>query len=155
MIRRLALGARRYSSKPDTGKWKHLEQSFDIDKIRTEERVEISPNLLPNLPSEKLVYEPSEFFSLAKKRYEATNNQIKRLEGVTKPDRFAELNVNPLDLWKSPTALSSYITTNGRIMPGYVNGNKGATQKKLSKAIRRCRAAGLLSTVHRSVFESN
>ena len=78
---------------------------------------------------------------------------MKKLQGQTPPDRFAALGVDPRDLWKSPTALSEFITTNGKIMPGWVLGNKGSTQRKLAKAIRRCRAAGLLSTVHRSVFE--
>lgn len=152
MIRRIA-GIRHYSTKePAKRSWGAITQAFSVSKP-ADDRVEISPNLLPKFGPNQLTYEASDF-SLAKRRYDGTAKDIAQLEGLTKVDKFAQLNVNPLELWKSPTALSNYITSNGRIMPGYVTGNKGTTQKKLSKAIRRCRAAGLLSSVHKSVFDS-
>lgn len=70
---------------------------------------------------------------------------------VAKVDKFKATGINPLALWKYPSSLSQYITTNGKIIPGYQHGTKGKNQKRLAKAIRRCRAAGLLSYVHRGV----
>lgn len=75
----------------------------------------------------------------------------KNARAVTKVDKFKVTGINPLALWKHPSALSQFITTNGKIIPGYMHGTKGKNQKRLSKAIRRCRAAGLLSHVHRGV----
>lgn len=165
-IRRWTLGAPRslnrlYTSrgaapkdiKKETQPWLQLSRSFVVPEVSAEKKVEIAPRLQPRFPPGQTVYESSDF-TLAKRKYEATARSIAAYEGLTRHDRFAKLNANPLELWKSPTALSEFITSNGKIMPSWVLGNKGKTQKKLAKAVRRCRAAGLLSTVHRSVFDS-
>lgn len=124
-----------------------------MPEVSAEKKVDIAPRLLPKFPPGQTVYESSDF-SLAKRKSEATARSIAAYEGLSRHDKFAKLNADPLELWKSPTALSEFITSNGKIMPSWVLGNTGKTQKKLAKAVRRCRAAGLLSTVHRSVFDS-
>lgn len=110
-------------------------------------RQEIDPSLLPRLGTDgSKVYEPFDF-SLAAKH--VTRRKLQRRP---KNDRFDLTGVNPLELWKSPDVLSHFVTSNGKIIPGYVLGTQGKNHKKLAKAIRRARAAGLLSPLHRSVF---
>ncbi|KAF5100901.1 hypothetical protein DV451_002376 [Geotrichum candidum] len=55
---------------------------------------------------------------------------------------------DPLDFWRYPEVLTDFITTNGKIIPGHSLGNNGKTQRRVAKAIRRARAAGLLSYFH-------
>ncbi|KAA8904516.1 hypothetical protein TRICI_005461 [Trichomonascus ciferrii] len=90
-------------------------------------------------------YDPFDF-SMAKLRLERLERR-----NATPTDRFKELKMDPLKLWKHPQELSDYISDSGRILPGYLHGHKKKTQKRLAKAIRRARAAGLLSPVHKHV----
>lgn len=90
-------------------------------------------------------YDPFDF-SMARLRLERLERR-----NATPTDRFKELKMDPLRLWKHPQELSDYISDSGRILPGYLHGHKKKTQKRLAKAIRRARAAGLLSPVHKHV----
>lgn len=64
-------------------------------------------------------------------------------------DIFVKSGVNPLDLYAMPEILSRFISQTGQILPREVTGCNAANQKKLGIAIKRARAAGLLSTTHR------
>lgn len=66
-------------------------------------------------------------------------------------DQFKAHKMDPVKLWKNPVQLSEFITDNGQIIPGYKNGHRKKTQKRLAKAIRRARAAGLISSVHKDI----
>lgn len=90
-------------------------------------------------------YDPFDF-SLAKLRLERAERN-----NAPPKDKFKQIKLDPLKLWKYPRDLSDYISDSGRIMPGYVNGHKKKTQKRLAKAIRRARSAGLLSPMHKHV----
>lgn len=70
--------------------------------------------------------------------------------------RFSQVNipldksfVNLDDIWKNPQLLSDYVNSNGKILKGVVTGNSPKTQKKIAKAIRRARAAGLMPYFHK------
>lgn len=117
---------------------KHFQ---DTDKTAQEESIDMEfvKTFTPGM-----TYDPFDF-SVASARLE---KKVKRTRPAV--DNFAKHNVDPLKAWKYPELLSNYITTNGQIMPGYVLGHKRKTQKRLSKAIRRARAAGLLSSVHKA-----
>lgn len=103
----------------------------------------IAPELIPNL-NHQVTYEPYDF-SLSKQRWA-------RRQPRQKHDRFSNSSVDPLSLWRYPDVLSEYITANGKILPSHMTGMSGHNHKRLAKAIRRARAAGLLSHVHRSVM---
>lgn len=66
-----------------------------------------------------------------------------------KTDIFMELGIDPLDLYTMPELLSRFVTSTGQIMPRERTGCTGANQKKLAIAIKRARAAGLLSCVQK------
>ncbi|PVU96149.1 hypothetical protein BB559_002496 [Furculomyces boomerangus] len=68
---------------------------------------------------------------------------VKQEEGVKDP--FKELNIDPLIEYKNTKMMQYYLTEMGRIIPRGKNGLSAKTQKKLSKAIKRARAFGLLS----------
>lgn len=139
---------RTYATKKPSGEWNALRKGMQFAGEARKE-APIASNFMPRFPATQSTYEPFDF-SLEKKH--AIKKEMQKTEKV---DRFDSLGVNPLELWKSPMALQEFVTTNGKIIPGYALGLKGKNQKKLAKAIRRCRAAGLLSHVHRSVFEAS
>lgn len=115
---------------------------------------QIDPSLLPRVKEGQTVYEPADF---ALKARGAAQMQAK-MDALMNPpvkDVFRELKLDPLQLWKSPTLLSKFITQNGKIMPGFVNQLKSKSQRQVARAVRRCRAAGLLSPVHQAVFREN
>lgn len=121
-----------------------MEERKTAEAVLMQDRNVIDKSFVPNFQT-NATYDPFDF-SMAKLRLD--RSKARRL---VKRDQFAERKVNPLSLWKDDQALSDFITSNGRILPGHITGLKGKTQKRLAKAIRRCRAAGLLSTVHQSV----
>lgn len=57
-------------------------------------------------------------------------------------------NINPLDLYTSPEILSQYMSSTGKILHSDVTGLSAKNQRRLSKAIRRAQAIGLLSKTH-------
>lgn len=90
-------------------------------------------------------YDPFDF-SMDKLRLQ----QVYRAH-LPKKDIFDKNEINPLSLWTDSKSLSKFISTNGSILPGRMTGTRGKNQRRLAKAIKRARAAGLLSTVHRDV----
>lgn len=86
------------------------------------------------------VYDPFDF-SLTKLRIEQKENSNRVLDGI----HIKHPGVDPLTLWKYPSILGNFVNSNGKIRLGVLYGHSGKTHKRLSKAIRRARAAGLLS----------
>lgn len=105
--------------------------------------VEIDPSFYPRLEP-GLTYDPFDF-SIKKiklDRQARLGSKTNKLEG------------DPLKLWKNTDILAEFVNSNGMIIQGSVSGLPPKTQKKLSKAIRRARAAGLMPYFHKPVFNS-
>ncbi|CDR38911.1 CYFA0S02e08438g1_1 [Cyberlindnera fabianii] len=113
------------------------------DSNQSEAPVKLESNVVRYFASDEL-YDPFDF-SLAKLRLErrayAENNAGRKF--------FDEKRVNPLDCYTNTKYLSSYLTSTGRIHPREVTKLSLKNQKRLAKAIKRARAAGLLSSVHK------
>lgn len=73
-----------------------------------------------------------------------------RTKNATKTDPFEKAGVDPRDLYTMPEILSRFLTSAGQILPRDITGCNSKNQKKLGIAIKRARAAGLLSTTHKS-----
>ncbi|ODV90600.1 hypothetical protein CANCADRAFT_2331 [Tortispora caseinolytica NRRL Y-17796] len=63
-------------------------------------------------------------------------------------DNFQYAGVDPLKFTKDPVFLSQFLRVDGSIKGGRENGLEPRTQRRLTKAIKRARAAGLLSHTH-------
>ncbi|KAJ3284638.1 hypothetical protein HK104_009839, partial [Borealophlyctis nickersoniae] len=59
-------------------------------------------------------------------------------------DVCAMLKINPLDKWKDARFLAHFIRDTGMIKPRTETGLSAANQKKLAKAIKRARVAGVI-----------
>lgn len=67
------------------------------------------------------------------------------------PDVFQKTGINPLDLYLFGGILLNYVSESGRIYHRDVNvGLNKKTHKRLTKAIKRARAAGILSYTSRA-----
>lgn len=103
--------------------------------------VKLMNSVTPNFQANTL-YDPFDF-SMARIRLErkqAKDNVSMRV--------FDEKRLNPLDFYLRTKYLSNYVSSTGRILPREVTKLTVKNQKRLAKAIKRARAAGLLSSVH-------
>lgn len=66
-------------------------------------------------------------------------------------DLFDKYGINPLDLYTNPEFLSQFVSSTGKILHRDVTGLSAKNQRRLSRAIRRCQAIGLMSKTHRDV----
>ncbi|CAG99238.1 Rsm18 [Kluyveromyces lactis] len=66
-------------------------------------------------------------------------------------DPFNKLKINPLDLYTNPEFLSRFVTSTGKILHRDVTGLSAKNQRRLTKAIKRCQAIGLMSKVHKDI----
>lgn len=66
-------------------------------------------------------------------------------------DIFDRLKINPLDLYTNPEFLSRFVNSTGKILHRDVTGLSAKNQRRLSKAIRRSQAIGLMSKTHKDV----
>ncbi|CAN6666852.1 hypothetical protein TRVA0_038S01112 [Trichomonascus vanleenenianus] len=133
------------SDRPKSKNYSALSASaFQMQKEAAEASAapEIDQSFIPRFEVGS-TYDPFDF-SLTKMRL----NQTKRIQSASK---FKDFKKDPLTYWKNPAFLSDFLTSNGKILPSYVTGYRKKTQKKLAKAIKRARSAGLLSPVHKSV----
>lgn len=106
-----------------------------------EQTVEIDPSFYPRFEI-GMTYDPFDF----------SMTKIK----MDRQARFSQMNnrldttsVDLDDIWKNPQLLSDFVNNNGKILKGVVTGNSPKTQKKIAKAIRRARAAGLMPYFHK------
>lgn len=67
----------------------------------------------------------------------------------TSRDPFERSGINPLNLYTMPLILSKFLSSTGQILPREITKCNSKNQKKLAIAIKRARACGLLSSVHR------
>ncbi|KAI8871417.1 37S ribosomal protein S18, partial [Ramicandelaber brevisporus] len=74
-----------------------------------------------------------------------------------KPDIFHAFDINPLHEYKYVSLLSQYVTDMGRIISREKTGLTKINQRRVSKAIRRARAFGLMPVTYKSpvMFEPN
>lgn len=114
-----------------------------VTQVETNKRVD--PRLMKNFARDS-TYDPFDF-SLAKIHLDKKNNAAKHKAN----DMFDKFGVNPLDLYTSPEILSQFISSTGKILHRDVTGLSAKNQRRLSKAIRRCQAIGLLSKTHKDV----
>ncbi|CEP63468.1 mitochondrial 37S ribosomal protein bS18m LALA0_S08e03158g [Lachancea lanzarotensis] len=66
-------------------------------------------------------------------------------------DLFDKNGVDPMDLYTNPEFLSQFVSSSGKILHRDVTGLSAINQRRLSKAIRRCQAIGLMSKTHKDV----
>ncbi|KAJ1648106.1 hypothetical protein J3B02_006519 [Coemansia erecta] len=70
-------------------------------------------------------------------------------------DPFVALGINPLKDYKNTNLLASFVTEMGKIKPRYKTGLTAKSQRRLSKAIKRARAFGLMPVTSRPYFMYN
>ncbi|ODV93823.1 hypothetical protein PACTADRAFT_30161, partial [Pachysolen tannophilus NRRL Y-2460] len=93
-------------------------------------------------------YDPFDF-SIAKLNLENRQRQeksrfVSQPKNIKKKDIFTSKNLNPLDFYCSPVFLSNFLTSSGQILPREQTNLTLKNQRLLAKAIKRCRAIGLI-----------
>ncbi len=137
-----------------------LEQDFSKD-----EALPIDPRFAKRFTEDE-VYDPFDF-SFARhqlnriKNTQRTNTidpfSSKEPQGAAKAvsDPFTRCNIDPTNLWAYNFILRYYVSEAGRIYHRDANVSVSAkNHKKLTKAIKRARAAGLISNVNNINFEN-
>lgn len=70
-------------------------------------------------------------------------------QSARKADPFERSGVDPLDVYTMPEILSKFLSLTGQILPRDLTGCTPNNQRKLVIAVKRARACGLLSSVHK------
>ncbi|VEU19445.1 DEKNAAC100078 [Brettanomyces naardenensis] len=94
-------------------------------------------------------YDPFDF-SVAKTRYNKKINHLNK-ERLMKKSSFNADEVNPSDFYCMPHLLTKYMNTSGQIQHHTVTGLVPKKQKAMTKAIKRSRAFGFMSSVAKDV----
>ncbi|CAI1952000.1 hypothetical protein SEUBUCD646_0E01350 [Saccharomyces eubayanus] len=114
------------------------KKSVDIEVSRTAQTKKIDQSLSKKLPK-GTIYDPFDF-SMGRihldRKYQASKNANR--------NDIMKSGVNPLEFYARPRILSKYVTTTGRIQHRDTTGLSAKNQRRLSKAIRRCQAIGLM-----------
>lgn len=105
----------------------------------------VDPRLMKRFARDS-IYDPFDF-SLARIHLDRKESSSNRSAN----DMFDKFGVNPLDLYTSPEILSQFLSSTGKILHRDVTGLSAKNQRRLSKAIRRAQAIGLLSKTHKDV----
>lgn len=92
-------------------------------------------------------YDPFDF-SNDKLDIQKRERRSARASGTSR-DPFENAGIDPLDVYMMPELLSRFLSSTGQILPREITGCNNKNQRKLSMAIKRARACGLLSSVHR------
>lgn len=140
------------ASKSNTSKaspFGSLKDAFaSANEIQTSAKTTINDRFIPNF-IDKTTYDPFDF-SIASQRYQ--NKVMKtQLSQHMKSSSFNALEINPTDFYVLPHLLSSYMNVSGQILHRSVTGLSPKKQKQMSKAIRRARSFGLMSSVAKDV----
>ncbi|KAK9473613.1 mitochondrial 37S ribosomal protein bS18m [Dipodascopsis tothii] len=114
-------------------------RQMDYARMKSSEQDTIAPRFFRNF-KQGVVYSPVDL-SYKKLRPKLDNGN---------DDRVAAVGIDPLTKVKDPHFLSDFITPMGNIKSAQENNVSKKTQRRLVKAIKRARAAGLLSTVHQT-----
>ncbi|KAH3684703.1 hypothetical protein WICPIJ_004338 [Wickerhamomyces pijperi] len=128
-----------------------LESTMDaaLNLNRTMEQAKtntILPSLIKNFNAGE-TYDPFDF-SIAKLNLD---RKQKKLNLANETGVFDKKKLNPLDYYTSPNELNKFVSSTGRIQARDVTKLTLKNQKRLSKAIKRSRAVGLMSSVHRVI----
>ncbi|KAG5357510.1 37S ribosomal protein rsm18 [Yarrowia sp. C11] len=111
------------------------------DQAQSENIPKIASNLVPKFALGQ-IYTP---FNMTVKAATQGNT-----EGVTKVDQFQEANFDPLKLWKDRVTLSQYVNYSGLISGSHTHHLNKKSHKKISKAVRRSRCAGIMPYLHKA-----
>lgn len=112
------------------------------------QKITIDNRFIPEF-NNKTTYDPFDF-SIASQRYQSKVYKTK-LAKQLKTSSFNSAEINPVNFYLLPHLLSSYVNQSGQIMHRSVTGLSNKKQKQISKAIRRARAFGLMSSVAKDV----
>ncbi|CCJ29519.1 unnamed protein product, partial [Pneumocystis jirovecii] len=124
------------------------EKAIDLD---TNHESKLNEVKLPIKPIPQYYYTPfksCQLYSPKDLSFEENLNYRYYYKPI-KEDPWKRLHTTPLKQYKSFNVLSDFITEMGRILPREETGCTAKHQRQLAKAIRRCRAIGLLSAVQR------
>ncbi|WP_259292766.1 30S ribosomal protein S18 [Candidatus Karelsulcia muelleri] len=88
-----------------------------------------------------------ESYPLVKNFYEPEIRYLTPLEIETKPENkycfFKKYNIKYID-FKNPSFLMKFLNERGEILPRRITGTSKKFQKKLKRAIKKCKHIGLL-----------
>lgn len=111
------------------------------DQAQTDHFPKINNSLVPKFGVSQ-IYTP---FNMTIKA--ATQHKT---EGVKKADQFKEAKFDPVKLWKDRMSLSQYVNYSGGITGSHTNHLSKQSHKKIAKAIRRSRCAGIMPYLHKA-----
>ncbi|KAK7207982.1 hypothetical protein BZA70DRAFT_272647 [Myxozyma melibiosi] len=83
--------------------------------------------------------------------YDLANFVRPKSRNALEGDKFKIAGLNPLDAWTDAILLSDYVSETGHILPSKETGNSFKTHRRLSRAIKRARAASLIGAHHRAI----
>lgn len=122
------------------------KKQVEVDSIKkAENSKKVDPRLMRRFVRDS-TYDPFDF-SLGRIHLDRKHS----LSNRSANDMFDKFGVNPLDLYTSPEVLSQFLSSTGKILHRDVTGLSAKNQRRVSKAIRRAQAIGLLSKTHRDV----
>ncbi|CAI4038519.1 hypothetical protein SMKI_05G1290 [Saccharomyces mikatae IFO 1815] len=114
------------------------KKSVNIEMGRAQQNKKIDQSLSKRLPK-GTIYDPFDF-SMGRihldRKYQANKSASR--------NDIMKSGANPLEFYARPRILSRYVTSTGRIQHRDVTGLSAKNQRRLSKAIRRCQAIGLM-----------
>lgn len=113
------------------------------DKGQADNYPKINNSLVPKFAVGQ-VYTPFNMTVKAAERHGSSS------EGAKKVDQFKEANFDPLKLWKDRMSLSTYVSHSGGISGSHTHHLSKTSHKKLAKAIRRSRCAGIMPYLHKA-----
>lgn len=122
------------------------KKQVEVDSIKkTENNKKVDPRLMKRFARDS-TYDPFDF-SLGRIHLDRKHSMSNRSAN----DMFDKFGVNPLDLYTSPEILSQFLSSTGKILHRDVTGLSAKNQRRVSKAVRRAQAIGLLSKTHKDV----
>lgn len=123
--------------------------SNSIDEKPTTVNEQFIPSFDSRHDSQKITYDPFDF-SIASQRFNSRVNAV-QFANKMKSSSFNSKEINPTDFYVLPHLLNGYMNESGQILHRSVTGLSGRKQKQMSKAIRRAKSFGLLSSVAKDV----
>lgn len=125
-----------------------FNNASSMNAVNETQRVVIDNRFIPDF-NNKTTYDPFDF-SVASQRYQSKVYKTK-LANKMKTASFNSQEINPVNFYVLPHLLSTYVNQTGQILHRSVTGLSNKKQKEMSKAVRRARAFGLMSSVAKDV----
>ncbi|KAJ1828839.1 hypothetical protein LPJ56_000851 [Coemansia sp. RSA 2599] len=137
-----------------------ISETVDKQKKTPAQLSRVRNRLIPNK-----IYENSEYTRTFEPKMTYQPRDLSEMS-VVKPSRrtqkvnssrdpFVTLGINPLESYKNTNILANFVTDMGKIKPRYKTGLTAKTQRRLSKAIKRARAFGLMPVTTKPYFMYN